>query len=161
MAKQLMIKLDKCTGCRNCELICSWNRGKTFNPEYSAISVIDYEEEFTSVPMMCLQCAEAPCITVCPEKSLSRDANGTVKNDIAKCSGCKLCIKACPTQSISFDPVNKKVFKCELCNGFPVCVKHCPPACLVYTDEKAEGLGWEKALALTTKRLSGAKEAAK
>ena len=159
MAKQLHVKLDKCTGCRNCELVCSWNRGKNFNPDNSAVSVVDYEEGFISVPMMCLQCEEAPCIKACNVESLSRDANGTVKIDLEKCVGCKLCIDVCPQRSMYFNEASKKVFKCELCNGDPVCVKHCPPGCLAYTDKKEEGFGWEKAITLTHKRV--AKEAAK
>ena len=157
MAKQLMIKPEKCTGCRTCELICSWNRGKDFNPQNSAVSVVDYEEEVMSIPMMCLQCEEAYCIKACKVGSLFRDGNGTVKNDTAKCIGCKVCVKACPTRSISFNQASKKILKCELCDGDPGCAKHCPPGCIVYTDE-GDGLGRKRALALHLKNIFSATE---
>ena len=165
MAKQLMIKPEKCIGCRTCELICSWKRGKSFNPRNSAVSVVDYEEEVISVPMMCLQCEEACCIKVCPVGSLYKDENGTVKNDTAKCIGCKLCVSACPMGNISYSQASKQIIKCELCDGDPGCVKHCPPACLVYTDED-DGVGRKRAISLTLKKVYGnaehkAEEAAK
>jgi Fe-S-cluster-containing hydrogenase component 2 len=66
MAKQLMLKPEKCTGCRTCEVICSFNRAKNFNPRNAAVSVMIYDEAAISVPVMCLQCEEACCVSVCP-----------------------------------------------------------------------------------------------
>jgi Fe-S-cluster-containing hydrogenase component 2 len=157
MAKQLMVKPEKCIGCRTCELICSWNRGKDFNPQNSAVSIVDNEKALASVPLMCLQCEEAFCINACPAHSLSKDAGGLVKNDAAKCTGCKLCIKACPVKGISFNQASKKVFKCELCGGDPGCAKYCPQGCLVYTDEQ-DNPGRKKAMAFIIENLADVKK---
>jgi len=84
-----------------------------------------------------------------------QDADGTVKNDTAKCIGCKLCVNACPMGNVSFSQASRKIVKCELCEGDPGCAKYCPAGCIVYTDEE-DGLGRKKAIALTLKNVFGA-----
>jgi len=160
MVKKLMLKPEKCIGCRTCEVICSWNKGKNFNPRNSAVSVINYEEAFVSVPVMCLQCEEAYCVKVCPVNAMYKDADGTVKNDTSKCIGCKMCVNACPLGNVSFSQANRKIIKCDLCDGDPGCAKYCPSGAIVYTDEE-DGLGRKKAIAHTLKVAFGAEEAAK
>jgi Fe-S-cluster-containing hydrogenase component 2 len=160
MAKQLMIKPEKCIGCRTCEIICSWNRGKNFNPRNSAVSVIDYEDAVISVPVMCLQCEEACCLKVCPVQAMYRDAEGTIKNDPDKCIGCKMCVNACPLGNVSFNRTSRKIVKCELCDGDPGCAKYCPAACLVYTEEE-DGLGRKRSIALSLKNVFGVEEVKK
>ena len=66
MANVLMIHPDKCTGCRNCELACSFEHEGQFRPGASRVQAYTWEREGMSVPMMCQQCDDAACITVCP-----------------------------------------------------------------------------------------------
>ena len=160
MAKQLMIKPEKCTACQTCVIICSWNRAKTFNPRNSAVSVINYEEAVISVPMMCLQCEDACCIKACPVQAMYKDAEGTVKCDPAKCIGCKMCVAACPMGNVFFSQASRKIIKCELCDGDPGCAKYCPSGAIVFTDEE-DSLGRKRAMALTMKDVYGAEEAVK
>ena len=159
MAKQLMIKPEKCTGCRTCEVICSWNRGKNFNPRNSAVSVINCEEAVISVPMMCLQCEEACCVKVCPVKAMYKDENGVVKLDAAKCIVCKMCVNACPLGNVIFSQASRKIVKCDTCGGDPGCAKFCPAGCIVYTDEE-DGLDRKKAMAFSLKNVFGVQETA-
>jgi Fe-S-cluster-containing hydrogenase component 2 len=162
MSKQLMLKPEKCTGCRCCELICSYNRDKSFNPRNSSVSVMIYDEAAISVPVMCLQCEEACCVTVCPVNAMYRDEDGTIKCDQQKCIVCKMCVNACPLGNISFSPALRKVVKCDLCAGAagskgdadPGCAKFCPSGCLVYSDE-GDALGRKKAMALALKEVFG------
>ena len=65
-----MIHPDKCTGCRSCELACSMQQEGDFRPKASRIHVYTWEREGFSVPMMCQQCHDAPCIPVCMPKAL-------------------------------------------------------------------------------------------
>ena len=58
MGKQLLIKPEKCLGCRTCELVCSFGHNGAFNPRFANVSVMAYEEAAISVPMMCMQCEE-------------------------------------------------------------------------------------------------------
>ncbi|MBL7212547.1 MAG: hypothetical protein ISS61_09230 [Desulfobacteraceae bacterium] len=37
--KQITIDIEKCNGCRSCELACSFHRLKTFDPSNSSIRV--------------------------------------------------------------------------------------------------------------------------
>ena len=160
MGKQLLIKPEKCIGCRTCEIICSYKRGKNFNPKNAAVSVMSYEEAMVSVPVMCLQCEEASCVKVCPVGAMYRAEDGTVRNDSAKCIVCKMCVNACPLGNVSFSSSAKKVVKCEQCDGDPACAKYCPAGSLVYSDE-ADALGRKKAIALALKNVFGAEEAKK
>ncbi|MDE8721989.1 hypothetical protein PZH44_13925, partial [Alistipes putredinis] len=66
MGKQLLIKPEKCLGCRTCELVCSFGHNGAFNPRFANVSVMAYEEAAISVPMMCMQCEEPCCMEVCP-----------------------------------------------------------------------------------------------
>jgi len=149
-----MIKPEKCIGCRTCEIICSYNRGKVFNPRLSAVSVLAYEEAAISVPVMCLQCEEACCVKVCPVQAMHMEEDGTVRVDNQKCIVCKMCVNACPLGNVTFSPVSRKIVKCELCDGDPGCAKYCPSDAIVYTDE-SDGLGRKKAVADAFKNVFG------
>ena len=134
MSKQLIVKPEKCVSCRTCELMCSFKHTKVFNPRLSAVTVINYEEAMTSVPLMCMQCEEACCLKVCPVSAISRDENGAAVMNPDKCIVCKMCVSACPLGNISFSPITKKVFKCDLCEGEPKCAEYCPSGAILYVD---------------------------
>ncbi len=134
MNKQLAIKPEVCTGCRTCEVFCSYGKTKSFNPKLSAVTVMDFEEQFVSIPVMCLQCEDPACVKVCTVKALSRDENGAVVFDANKCIVCKMCMHACPLGNISFNPKARKVFKCDLCEGEPRCAKVCPSGAITFID---------------------------
>ena len=125
MAKQLLIKPDKCIACRTCELVCSFSHFDEFNPRLSAVNVVNYYEDFISVPVMCLQCDEACCEKVCPVGALSRDEDGVIAKDSDKCIVCKMCVSACPLGNMSYSPLKQQVIKCDNCDGDPMCAKFC------------------------------------
>lgn len=137
--KQLMIKPEKCYGCRTCELVCSFGHYGQFNPKMANVSVIEYEKAAVAIPVMCLQCEEACCEKVCPVGAISTDENGARTINYDKCIGCKMCMNACPLGNISFHPALKKVFKCDLCGGDPKCVKFCPGGALEFVDPDQAG----------------------
>lgn len=66
MGKQLMIKPEKCIGCRTCELVCSFGHDQAFNPRNANVTVMAYEEAAINIPVMCLQCEDPCCLEVCP-----------------------------------------------------------------------------------------------
>jgi len=127
---------DKCTGCRTCELVCSFDRFKVFDPYWARISVYRDERNGVFIPVVCMQCEVAPCMESCPSEALYRDekTNAVVVNE-DKCIGCRLCVNACPVGAIKIDPVSKVAFKCDLCGGDPKCVKHCRTNALTYEEE--------------------------
>jgi len=154
MSKLLVVNPEKCAGCRTCELMCSFERTKTFNPRLSAVTVIDYEAALTSVPIMCMQCDEACCLKVCPVGAISRDENGAVVMNPDKCIVCKMCVSACPLGNISYSPSAGAVFKCDLCGGDPKCAKFCSPGAIKVVDP-TESLDRKKAVAERFKEVFG------
>ncbi|HTO61667.1 MAG TPA: 4Fe-4S dicluster domain-containing protein [Bradyrhizobium sp.] len=136
MAKMLMIHADKCTGCRNCELACSMSHEGAFRLQATSVHVYTWEREGFSVPMMCQQCSDAPCVKVCTPNALTRDATtGLVNLNHAKCIGCKMCVQACPFGNAVWDEAANKIHKCDTCGGDPQCAKFCPSHALEWVDD--------------------------
>ncbi|MEM4550676.1 MAG: 4Fe-4S dicluster domain-containing protein [Sulfolobales archaeon] len=120
-SKHIVLDLDKCTGCRICELVCSFYKHKKFSPKMSAIKVYyNYElyraEGFT----VCSQCGY--CVSHCPTGALAI-VNGIVVINYEICSGCLTCVKTCPIGALI--TVDGRPFKCDLCFGNPYCAKYC------------------------------------
>jgi Fe-S-cluster-containing hydrogenase component 2 len=138
MPKQLRILPGKCTGCKSCELVCSFANEKEFNPSKSRIAAIAFLEGKYPLPYnfvsTCRQCADAPCLAICPVGAIDRllDQTKRVVIDRDSCIGCGKCVDACPFGAMLFAKEAKKVFKCELCNGNPACASICPSGAIVY-----------------------------
>ena len=127
MTKTLNIVPDKCTGCMQCELACSWVQTGTFAPSKSVIRVNVFDEEASYAPYTCVQCDEAWCMSACPVDAISVDAKtGAKVVSDAACVGCKVCTIACPFGTINYNQDSGKVIKCDLCGGDPECAKACP-----------------------------------
>ena len=136
MGMMRTIHPEKCTGCRNCELACALEHEGNFRVKASRIHVYAWEREAFSVPMMCQQCKDAACSTVCMPKALTRDtATGLVDYDAAKCIGCKMCVQACQFGNIAWDAMSGTVLKCDTCDGDPACARICPTGALEWADE--------------------------
>jgi len=148
MAKMLMIYPDRCTGCHNCELACSFFHDGEFRLPASRIRVHSWEMEGISVPTTCEQCEDAPCVTVCPTSAMYHDpARYRVAWDEAKCIGCRMCTLACPFGAVVYEASSRRILKCDLCGGTPECVTFCPVHALEYLDERDAVRGRQKALA--------------
>jgi len=140
--KGILIKVDKCGGCRECEAICSWVHGKgVVNPRRGMVAVVKKEREGFLMPFLCLQCEEPACKEVCPADAIQTDEEtGALFVDSKSCIGCRLCMISCPFGAITFSPESRRVIKCDLCKDVadePQCVKWCPKEALEYVD-------WEK-----------------
>lgn len=132
MRKSLQFDLDKCTGCRTCEMVCSLTHTGECNPLKSRIHVTRMKLDGVMIPVYCKQCVNAPCAKNCPENAIYRDEKtGVVLIDYAKCIGCKNCIQYCPFGAMTLDPETEQVIKCDLCGGDPQCVKYCIDNALV------------------------------
>ena len=132
--KLITVNIEKCTGCRLCELACSLKNSGECNPATANIQVIGFDELF-GVPMMCLQCEKPYCANVCPTAAIVRDqATGAMVVAKEKCIGCKLCTMACPFGNISFSSTKRVAVKCDLCGGEPECVTFCPTKALEFKE---------------------------
>lgn len=135
MNRVLTINLEKCTGCRACELVCSLTKAGEFNPSVSRIKAISHLEEVIHFPLTCLQCEDPPCGGVCPTRAIYKDTEkGVTLVREAACIGCRMCILACPFGHI-FRSSDGKIVKCDLCGGEPQCVEFCSSGALQYEEE--------------------------
>ena len=65
MQKSLHINPEKCTGCLQCELACSYENYGIFNPAKSRIKVFDFHHSGRKVPYTCTQSACRRIASVC------------------------------------------------------------------------------------------------
>lgn len=133
---KLIFTPDLCTGCRACELACSFISEGVFAPAKSRIRVVRMDEDGIDVPIGCLHCEDAPCIMVCPVKAIKRhEETQAVVIDQDICIGCKECIVVCPFGAIQYDETKRLIYKCDLCQGEPECVKWCYTGAIQYTKD--------------------------
>jgi len=131
MGETILVEPDKCTGCRVCEMVCSFTRLENiFNPSRSAIRVIKKEEFGIDLPVLCMHCRDPICSDVCPMGAIRKGEDNIVKIDDSLCRGCKACIMVCPYGAIRL--LDEKMVKCDLCSGDPMCVKWCPTGAIKY-----------------------------
>ncbi|MEE8414586.1 MAG: 4Fe-4S dicluster domain-containing protein [Dehalococcoidales bacterium] len=124
----------KCTGCRSCEVWCSFYHLREINPSRARLSIVAYEDKGVFVPMICHQCRDAWCLSECPVNAITRDpeTDAVVIND-SLCNGCLACADACLFGAIKITEAGD-VYKCDLCQGDPVCVQSCTRGALTYTE---------------------------
>jgi Fe-S-cluster-containing hydrogenase component 2 len=135
MLKALSIQPDKCTGCMQCELACSYEHEDVFNPARSRIRVFHFHDEARYVPYTCTQCAEAWCQMACPVEAIQvNPATGAKEVLDNLCVGCKVCTIACPFGTVNYNQATGKVIKCDLCGGDPACARYCPTGAITYVD---------------------------
>ncbi|MCP3663374.1 MAG: 4Fe-4S dicluster domain-containing protein [Gammaproteobacteria bacterium] len=158
MLKTLSITPDKCTGCLQCEMACSFEHEGIFNPSKSRIKVFLFHDEGRYVPYTCTQCADAWCKNACPTGAIQiNSSTGAKEVSDGACVGCKVCTIACPFGTINYNPDSGKVIKCDLCGGDPACAKACPTEAITYID--AEWSGYDRARSWAARTDNQAAEA--
>lgn len=84
------------------------------------------------VPKLCNQCANPPCVQVCPVGATYQLPDGVVLVDRKWCIGCGYCVMACPYGARFFHPEHHTAEKCTFCyhritDGLAAaCVQACP-----------------------------------
>jgi len=141
MLRALKLEPEKCTGCRQCEMACSYENENMFNPAKSRIKVFEFHDQGRFAPYTCTQCADAWCVRACPVEAISvNQATGAKIVDESTCVGCKVCTIACPFGTINYNQDSGKVIKCDLCGGDPWCAKACPTGAITYVNADETGL---------------------
>ena len=154
MSKVIMVNPGKCTNCKLCEMACSFKKSGAFSPIKSRIRVNVFPQEFANIPITCFQCADAPCVKVCPAGALLQ-GDGLVRFVKDACIGCKMCMLACPFGVISFDSEVGKIFKCDTCDGDPECVRFCSYDALEYKESDLASTTRERDFARKVMQFQG------
>jgi len=131
--KRLRAEKTLCSGCRYCELVCSYAHYGKFNPKLSRIRIVKEDEIGADIPVVCRQCKTCLPAEECPIEAIERDENGALMISEG-CIGCGECISACPFGSISWNPSTDEPLVCDLCKGDVMCVKKCPTGALSYGE---------------------------
>ena len=104
------------------------------------------ESKTVNVPMSCLHCEEAACVSVCPTGASYKRDDGIVLIDPEKCMGCNYCAWACPYGARELDQQAGVMKKCTLCvdriyderlapeERQPACVLACPTSARMFGD---------------------------
>jgi carbon-monoxide dehydrogenase iron sulfur subunit len=148
MKGMIIVDVDKCNACKSCEIACAVEHSVS-KDLYQAIhedprprARVSVQQGISfSVPLQCRQCANAPCIALCPTKALYRqDEQSPVLLDEEKCIGCDWCVLACPFGVIRLDEGRHVVVKCDQCfervqrGELPACVAACPTGALAFKE---------------------------
>ncbi|MBI3939654.1 MAG: 4Fe-4S dicluster domain-containing protein [Acidobacteria bacterium] len=92
------------------------------------------------VPKLCNQCANPPCVQVCPVGATFSTDDGVVLVDSDRCIGCRYCIQACPYGARYLHPKTRTADKCTFCYHrvvkglLPACVEVCPTQARIFGD---------------------------
>ncbi len=160
MQRSLSIIPEKCTGCQQCEMACSYEKEGVFNPARSRIKVFNFHAEGRFVPYTCTQCADAWCKNACPTEAIQINATTGAKEVVeGLCVGCKVCTIACPFGTVNYNQASGKVIKCDLCGGDPACARACPTQAIVYVDADQTGLERMRTWAARTDTQTAAAQA--
>lgn len=142
----MLINTAKCIGCFTCSTACARR-----NDLLASESFIRYEFReagtypkvaFEAIPVQCMHCTDAPCVTVCPTGAAHFGTDGIVQVDKGRCIGCKYCMAACPYQVRAYNEQTGAVDKCRLCaiqdlqTGAQTntCVSACPTQARIVGD---------------------------
>jgi carbon-monoxide dehydrogenase iron sulfur subunit len=150
--KVIGVHMDRCTGCKTCELYCAAERGSERKTLLAAVQEVPAPQPRvrveggpdTAFPLQCRPCLQAPCLDACLTGALRREEkSGTVIIQEERCIGCWTCTAFCPYGVIYPSPERKIAIKCDRCLYMekPACVDVCPTKALEVVElEEIEDL---------------------
>ena len=131
MKYRFIVNPDLCTGCRTCELACSFTHAIENHRSITRINPLDGGYKDLWVPVVCLQCEEAACVKSCLVDALKRNPEtGAIELNQEVCVKCMACVAACPFGCAILDTQHNMIVKCDLCGGDPACAHFCPTKAL-------------------------------
>ena len=131
--KRLVVDAEKCSGCRLCEMVCSFHHDGRFSPSLSRVTVVKDDRHGMDYPLFCRQCDPCPSVEACPTGALKKTGGGIVALVEEDCIGCGACLDACTFDAIKMSMFSKPLI-CDLCGGSPVCAERCPTEALRFVE---------------------------
>jgi molybdopterin-containing oxidoreductase family iron-sulfur binding subunit len=175
------LNLSVCIGCRKCAEACHIENNHDRPSNQSYIRVLEMQQGSMDMekgdatydhpvpapgkfymPVQCQQCANPPCVKVCPVQATWKEPDGIVVVDYNWCIGCRYCEAACPYHARRFNwqkpqipaaEINPDqgllsnrirpqgvVEKCTFClhrtreGRLPACLEACPTGARVFGD---------------------------
>ncbi len=140
--KNIKIDLDKCNGCRACEMICSAFHANpkysSNNPARSRIRLVRDPIRDVYLPVYAGEYASAEC--------MGRDKYVIDGKEYGECSFCRA---SCPSRDAFKEPDSGLPLKCDMCEDLPpgekpLCVQVCLNEALIYEEREEEAAEAEK-----------------
>ncbi|OPX99544.1 MAG: formate dehydrogenase-H ferredoxin subunit [Syntrophorhabdus sp. PtaU1.Bin002] len=131
--KTIKIDLEKCNGCRACEVICSAFHASpkysSNNPARSRVRMIRDPIKDIYVPVYAGEYAPAEC--------MGRDVYVIDGKEYGECDFCRA---VCPSRDRFKEPDSGLPLKCDMCEGEeePLCVKWCITDALTCEEREEE-----------------------
>jgi benzoyl-CoA reductase subunit BamC len=136
--KNIKVDVDKCIGCRACEVFCSAAhsipKGSSINPARSRIQVVYDQSNDLYLPVYAGEYTPAMCL-------------GRTKYLIGgrEYGSCDFCRASCPSRDLFKEPDSGLPVKCDMCESLnlapgeePMCVQVCSVNALVYEEWEEE-----------------------
>ena len=134
--KVIKIDVDKCNGCRACEVICSAFHASpkysSNNPERSRIRLIRDPLKDIYLPVYAGEYTPAECT-----------GRNKYVIDGREYSECDTCRASCPSRNLFKEPDSGLPLKCDMCEETPAldqpkCVEWCHAEALIYVEREEE-----------------------
>lgn len=134
--KSIKINVDKCNGCRACEVICSAFHASpkysSNNPSRSRIRIIRDPIADIFVPVYAGEYAVAECA--------ARDKYTIDGKEYDECAFCRA---SCPSRGLFKEPDSGLPLKCDMCESDPslekpMCVQWCINDALIFEEREEE-----------------------
>jgi len=136
VVKTIKIDVDKCNGCRACEVVCSSlhaaPRDSSNNPARARIRVIREPLSDIYVPVYAGEYTAAECA--------GRDKYTIDGKEYEECAFCRA---SCPSRDFFKEPDSGLPLKCDMCETDPtleepLCVQWCLADALTYVEREEE-----------------------
>ena len=140
--KTIKIDLDKCNGCRACEVVCSafhaTPKYSSNNPARSRVRMIRDPIRDVYVPLYAGEYTAAEC--------MGRDKYVIDGKEYDECGFCRA---SCPSRDLFKEPDSGLPLKCDMCESDPpldepMCVQWCLNKALTYEEREIEEEEQEK-----------------